>query len=67
MIKQTKRLLLGDEVDNELPAAIMISQKLPLLIFEFVSSLAESGLIEVSHYISQVDLQRFHRTNLSEI
>ena len=43
------------------------SQTLPTVIFQFLSSLAESGLTEVSHFISVLDVQRYHQTNLREI
>jgi len=68
IIKLTKRLLLGPESDSELPSPLMLnSQTLPTVIFQFLSSLAESGLTEVSHFISVLDVQRYHQTNLREI
>ena len=51
-----------------MPSMIMINnQTLPAKIFGFLSSLAESGLTEVGHYVSVMDIQRYHQTNLSEI
>lgn len=68
LIKLTKRLLLGPESESEMPSPLMLnSQALPTVIFQFLSSLAESGLTEVSHYISVLDVQRYHQTNLREI
>ena len=70
--KFTKRLLMGPETEgrgySEMPSMIMINnQTLPAKIFGFLSSLAESGLTEVGHYVSVMDIQRYHQTNLSEI
>lgn len=53
---------------SEMPSMIMINnQTLPAKIFDFLSNLAESGLTEVGHYVSVMDIQRYHQTNLSEI
>ena len=72
LIKQTKRLLLGPENESssysELPSVLMVnSQTLSVRIFQFMCSLSESGLTELQHYISVMDIKRYHQTNLSEI
>lgn len=42
---------------SEMPSMIMINnQTLPAKIFGFLSSLAESGLTEVGHYVSVMDI-----------
>jgi len=45
----------------------MHNQILPAKIFGFLGNIAESGLTEISHYVSVMDIQQFHQTNLSEI
>ena len=68
IVKLTKRLLLGPESESEMPSPLMLnSQTLPTVIFQFLSSLAESGLTEVTHFISVLDVQHYHQTNLREI
>ena len=36
-------------------------------MFKLLSSMAESGLVEVSHYVTVQDVQRYHQTNLRDI
>ena len=45
----------------------MHNQILPAKIFGLLGNIAESGLTEISHYVSVMDIQQFHQTNLSEI
>ena len=67
IIKLTKRLLLGPD-NNEMPSMLLVNgQTLPIKIFTFLSSLAESGLTELQHYVGVLDIQRYHQINLSEI
>lgn len=40
---------------------------LPINIFQFLSSMAESGLIEISQHISALDVQKYHQINLRDI
>lgn len=64
----TKRLLLGSDNNNEIPSVLMVNaQSLPTSMFRFLSSMSESGLTDLSHYVSVMDIQRYHQTNLREI
>jgi hypothetical protein len=60
LIKLTKRLLFGPYQDDGMPSQIMQDGDLPIRLFQFLSSMAESGLIEVSHYVSVLDVQSYH-------
>lgn len=72
IIKLTKRLLMGHQSESngysEMPSMLMVhSQTLPLKIFLFLSALSESGLAELSHFVSVMDIQGYHQTNLREV
>jgi len=67
-----KRVLLGPENGEDTCSRILLDPKqqdgsLVVQIFQLISSMSESGLTEVSHYISMMDVQRFHQINLREI
>lgn len=64
LIILTKRLLFGEDPENGIPSQIFVENSgagLPLKMFKLLSSLAESGLVEVSHYVSVQDVQRYHQ------
>ena len=67
IIKLTKRLLLGKFPDDDMPSQLLQDGDLPFRLFQFLSSMAESGLIEVSHYISVLNVKSYHQNNLREI
>lgn len=60
MVRLTKRLLLGPEHENtfsEMPSMLLVnSQNLAIRIFLFISSMAESGLTEMQHFVSVMDV-----------
>ena len=59
---------MGPQTNSELPSIILMhNQILPAKIFGFLGNIAESGMTEISHYVSVMDIQQFHQTNLSEI
>ena len=72
IIKLTKRLLFGPESErntySEMPSMLLVnSQTLAIRIFMFIGSMSESGLTDITYFISVMDISSFQQTNLREI